>query len=233
MSSYKALKEECCQANIELPRTGLVDLTFGNVSVSDPELRIFAIKPSGVAYNALTPDDIVVLNYEGEVLEGSLRPSSDSPTHRCLFLRFDGIRSVVHTHSRNAVSFAQAARPIPCLGTTHADYFYGEVPVSDEMTIDEVKAGYEWETGEVIARTFANRGIDPSQVPAILVRNHGPFTWGESAAKALETAFALEVVAEMARNALQLDPQAPPIASHLLDKHYFRKHGSHAYYGQK
>ena len=221
MSNYKALKEECCQANIELPRTGLVDLTFGNVSVSDPELRIFAIKPSGVAYNALTPDDIVVLNYEGEVLEGSLRPSSDSPTHRCLFLRFDGIRSVVHTHSRNAVSFAQAARPIPCLGTTHADYFYGEVPVSDEMTIDEVKAGYEWETGEVIARTFANRGIDPSQVPAILVRNHGPFTWGESAAKALETAFALEVVAEMARNALQLDPQAPPIASHLLDKHYF------------
>ncbi len=232
MSQYQALKEECCEANIQLPKTGLVDITFGNVSVSDPEQRVFAIKPSGVDYEDLTADHMVVLDYEGKVLEGDLRPSSDTPTHRCLFLNFEGIRSVVHTHSRTAVSFAQAGRDIPCLGTTHADYFYGSVPASREMTAEEIAAGYEWETGEVIVKTFAERNLNPLEIPAVLVRNHGPFAWGTSGAKAVETALALEVVAEMSLKALQLNPQAPPIAQHLLDKHYLRKHGTNAYYGQ-
>ena len=172
-------------------------------------------------------------SYEGKQLEGDLRPSSDTPTHRCLFLNFKGIRSVVHTHSRTAVSFAQAAQDIPCLGTTHADYFYGDVPVSRDMTAKEVTAEYEWETGEVIVKTFAERGLNPLEIPAVLVRNHGPFTWGSSGAKAVETALALEVVAEMALKALQINPQAPRISQHLLDKHYLRKHGANAYYGQK
>ncbi|GHC63459.1 L-ribulose-5-phosphate 4-epimerase [Roseibacillus persicicus] len=233
MSDFQAIKEECCEANIQLPKTGLVDITFGNVSVSDPARRVFAIKPSGVDYDDLTPDHMVVLDYEGKVLEGDLRPSSDTPTHRCLFLNFEGIRSVVHTHSRTAVSFAQAARDIPCMGTTHADYFYGDVPASRDMTAEEIAAGYEWETGEVIVKTFAERGINPLEIPAVLVRNHGPFAWGPSGAKAVETALALEVVAEMALKALQLNPEAPLIAQHLLDKHYLRKHGANAYYGQK
>ena len=233
MSDYQALKEECCQANIQLPKTGLVDLTFGNVSVADPDRRAFAIKPSGVDYQDLTPDHIVVLDYEGQILEGTLRPSSDTPTHRCLLLKFEGIRSVVHTHSRNAVSFAQAAREIPCLGTTHADYFYGPIPVSRQMTPEEIAAGYEWETGELIVKTFAEQNLNPLQIPAILVRNHGPFTWSSNSTKAVETAFALEVVAEMAHKALQINPQTPPISQPLLDKHYLRKHGAHAYYGQK
>lgn len=233
MSDYQAIKEECCEANIQLPKTGLVDLTFGNVSVRDPERKAFAIKPSGVDYSDLTPDHIVILDFDGNVLEGNLRPSSDSPTHRCLFLNFEGIHSVVHTHSRNAVSFAQAGRDIPCLGTTHADYFYGDVPTSRNMTPEEIAAGYEWETGELIVKTFAERALNPQEIPAILVRNHGPFTWGPSAAKAVETANALEIVAEMAHKALLLNPQAPTIAPALLDKHYLRKHGANSYYGQK
>ena len=233
MSDFQAIKEECCEANIQLPETGLVDLTFGNVSIADPARQVFAIKPSGVDYHDLTPDEMVVLDFEGKVIEGSLRPSSDSPTHRYLFLSFPGIRSVVHTHSRNAVSFAQAAREIPCLGTTHADYFFGNVPVSREMTSDEITSDYEWETGKVIVETFQNQNLDPLQIPAVLVRNHGPFAWGPSGAKAVETALALEAVAEMARNALQINPQAKPISQSLLEKHYLRKHGTTAYYGQK
>lgn len=233
MSDYQAIKEECYQANRQLPQTGLVDLTFGNVSVFDPERRVFAIKPSGVDYSELTAEQMVVIDYEGKVLEGDLRPSSDTPTHRCLFQSFDGIRSVVHTHSRNAVAFAQAGRDLPCLGTTHADYFYGSVPVTREMTAEEVGGEYEWETGQVIVERFHSAGIDPLQVPAVLVRKHGPFTWGASGAKAVETAFALEVVAEMTMKAFQLNPNAPEAPQHLLDKHYLRKHGATAYYGQK
>lgn len=176
---------------------------------------------------------MVVLDYEGNIREGDLRPSSDTPTHRCLFLNFEGIRSIVHTHSRHAVSFAQAPKEIPCLGTTHADYFYGEVPLSRAMTKEEISSNYEWETGNVIVETFRERGLDPQQIPAVLVRNHGPFAWGPSGKKAIETAFALEVIADMAHKALQLNPQAPPIAQTLLDKHYLRKNGSEAYYGQK
>ena len=228
--NFDAIKEECLAANLALPRTGRVDLTFGNVSVADPERRVFAIKPSGVDYEKLTVDDIVVLDFDGKVVEGSLRPSSDAPTHRCLFLHFPGIRSVVHTHSRCAVAFAQAATAIPCLGTTHCDYFHGPVPVTRAMTPDETGGDYEWETGRVIVEAFAGR--NPLDVPAVLVRNHGPFAWGSSGAKAVETAQALEIVADMAIKTLTINPSAFQTSVHLLNKHFFRKHGENAYYGQ-
>lgn len=228
--TYQSLKEECLAANLVLPKTGLVDLTFGNVSVADPERRVFAIKPSGVSYDELEAGDLVVLDYDGTIIEGKLRPSSDTPTHRCLYLHFPGIRAVVHTHSRNAVAFAQAGRDLPCLGTTHCDYFNGPVPVTRAMTAAEVGGDYEWETGRVIVERFV--GADPLAVPAVLVRNHGPFTWGGSGAKAVETAIALEIVADMAIRTLALNPAAAPAPPHLLDKHFFRKHGAGAYYGQ-
>jgi len=230
MSTYQSLKDECLAANLSLPRTGLVDLTFGNVSVADPERRVFAIKPSGVDYDKLSAGDMVVLDFEGNVIEGDLRPSSDTATHRCLFLNFPGIRSVVHTHSRNAVAFAQAGIDLPCLGTTHCDYFHGPVPVTRTMTPAEVGGDYEWETGRVIVERFA--GMDPLHVPAVFVRNHGPFVWGPSGAKAVETAQALEIIADMALKTLALNPSAIPAPAHLLDKHFFRKHGPGAYYGQ-
>ena len=228
--SYQALKEECLTANLDLPKTGLVDLTFGNVSVADPERRVFAIKPSGVSYGELRSSHIVVLDYDGNILEGDLRPSSDTPTHRHLYLNFPGIRAVVHTHSRCAVAFAQAGRDLPCLGTTHCDYFNGPVPVTRTMTPAEVSGQYEWETGTVSVERFA--GLNPLEVPAVLVRNHGPFTWGPTGAKAVETALALEIVADMALKTLALDPSAPSAPDHLLAKHFFRKHGPGAYYGQ-
>ena len=228
--SYQALKAECLAANLALPKTGLVDLTFGNVSVADPERRVFAIKPSGVDYDKLTADDMVILDYDGNILEGTLRPSSDTPTHRCLFLHFPGIRSVVHTHSRSAVAFAQAGVDLPCLGTTHCDYFNGPVPVTRTMTPDEVGGEYEWETGRVIVERFA--ALNPLEVPAVLVRNHGPFTWGASGAKAVETAQALEIVADMAIKTLAINPSAAAAPGHLLHKHFSRKHGPSAYYGQ-
>jgi L-ribulose-5-phosphate 4-epimerase len=231
MSDHQSIKEECLAANLALPKTGLVDLTFGNVSVADPGRRVFAIKPSGVDYDRLTVDDIVVLDFVGNVIEGTLRPSSDTPTHRCLFLNFPGIRSVVHTHSRAAVAFAQAGVDLPCLGTTHCDYFHGPVPVTRELTPAEVGGDYEWETGRVIVERFS--GADPLKVPAVLVRNHGPFAWGPSGAKAVETAQALEIVADMAIRTISINPLASPAPDHLLDKHFFRKHGPGAYYGQK
>ena len=232
MNPYQAIREECCEANIALGTSGLVDLTFGNVSVADPDRRVFAIKPSGVAYGRLTPADMVVLDYDGATVEGTLRPSSDTPTHRHLFLHFAGIRSVVHTHSRGAVAFAQAGRDLPCLGTTHADYFHGPVPVTRAMTPAEIAGDYEWETGRVIVERFTSAGIDPLAVPAVLVRNHGPFTWGPTGPKALESALALEIVADMAIRTLSINPTADPAPLHLLDKHFFRKHGPAAYYGQ-
>lgn len=230
-SVHQAIREECLAANLALPGTGLVDLTFGNVSVADPERRVFAIKPSGVDYDKLTADDMVVLDYDGNVIEGGLRPSSDTPTHRCLYLHFPGIRSVVHTHSRNAVAFAQAGLDLPCLGTTHCDYFHGAVPVTRTMIPAETGGDYEWETGKVIVERFA--GLNPLDVPAVLVRNHGPFTWGPSGEKAVETARALEIVADMAIKTLSINPDAALAPPHLLEKHFFRKHGPGAYYGQK
>jgi L-ribulose-5-phosphate 4-epimerase len=208
-----------------------VDLTFGNVSVCDRQAGVFAIKPSGVDYSALTPDDMVIVDFEGKVVEGTLNPSSDTPTHRCLFLAFSEIRSVVHTHSRKAVAFAQAAFEIPLLGTTHADYFRGPIPLTRALTPEEIASAYEWETGNVIVERFANS--NPNDIPAVLVRNHGPFTWGPSAAKAVENALALEIVADMAYHALTLVPNAVSPALALSEKHFFRKHGATATYGQK
>lgn len=230
MPSYRSIQEECCEANRALPATGLVDLTFGNVSVADRALGVFAIKPSGVDYAQLRPADMVVIDFAGKPVSGSLRPSSDTPTHRRLLLAFEGIRAVVHTHSRNAVAFAQAAIEVPCLGTTHCDYFRGAVPLTRALTPAEVAADYEWETGNVIVERFA--GLSPSEVPAVLVRNHGPFAWAGSGAKAVETALALEIVADLALKTLALNPQAPPAPAYLLDKHFLRKHGPAAYYGQ-
>jgi L-ribulose-5-phosphate 4-epimerase len=228
--NYQSIREECCEANRALPRTGLVDLTFGNVSVLDPDAGVFAIKPSGVPYDELLPEHMVIVDLEGKTVEGDLRFSSDTPTHRKLFLAFPGVRSVVHTHSRHAVSFAQAGREIPCLGTTHADYFYGAVPVTRAMTPEEIGTDYEWNTGVVIAECFA--GLNALDIPAVLVRSHGPFAWGPSGAKAVETAQALEIVAQMARDAIALNPTVESIPQALLDKHFLRKHGAGAYYGQ-
>jgi len=230
MSQYSDLKAECYEANLLLPEYKLIDLTFGNVSVGDPARGVFAIKPSGVDYAVMKADDMVVVDFEGKIVEGTLRPSSDTPTHRRLFQAFEGIRSVVHTHSRNAVAFAQAGRPIPCLGTTHCDYFYGEVPVTRAMSAEEVQSDYEWETGNVIVERF--RDLDPLEISAVLVKNHGPFVWGPNGKKAVEYALALEIVAEMAMKAIQLNPNVEPVPPYLLDKHFKRKHGAGAYYGQ-
>ena len=228
--NHRELREECCAANLRLPGAGLVDLTFGNVSVIDRTAGLIAIKPSGVPYDRLTPADMVLLDLEGTVVEGTLRPSSDTPTHRRLFQAFPSVRSVVHTHSRRAVAFAQAGRGIPCFGTTHADYFHGEIPVTRPLTREEISNDYVWETGNVIVERFAH--LDPEHMPAVLVHGHGPFTWGPDALMAVENARALEIVAGMALDVLALNPEAAPISPCLLDKHFLRKHGPKATYGQ-
>ena len=224
------LKREAYEANVMLPHRGLINLTFGNASAIDRSRGIFAIKPSGVEYDLLKPDDMVLVDLEGRKVEGRLNPSSDTPTHRRLFQAFASIGGVVHTHSSCATSFAQAGRPIVAFGTTHADYFHGAVPVTRKMTAAEIASGYEWETGNVIVERFW--GIDPLDMPAVLVNRHGPFTWGPTVAKAVETAVALECVAHMALMTLQLEPALTPIEPELLAKHFKRKHGPGAYYGQ-
>ena len=227
-----ALRERVCQANLELAASGLVFGTFGNVSGADHEAGVLAIKPSGVAYDALTPAHIVVVSLEtGAVLDGRLRPSSDTPTHLELCRAFKG-GGVAHTHAEAATSFAQARMAIPCLGTTHADYFRGDVPVTRPMTGAEIAHEYERQTGLVILEAFARSGIDPREVPAVLVANHGPFTWGATPAAAVETARVLEFVARLAAATLRLDPAAAPPSLTLIDAHYLRKHGPTAYYGQ-
>lgn len=227
---HETLREACFEANRLLGQSGLVDLTFGNVSVADRDHNVFAIKPSGVDYAALTPASMVVLDFQGKVISGQLRPSSDTPTHRCLYQAFECAEAIVHTHSRHAVAFAQAGREIPCLGTTHADYFYGSVPLTRAMAPEEIATDYEWHTGDVIVERFHD--LDPGQVPAVLVRHHGPFCWAKNGLQAVETAQALEIVAEMAREAIGLNPDAAPLPLPLLEKHFWRKHGSTAYYGQ-
>ena len=241
--NFQSLREECCEANKQLPELGIVDLTFGNVSVGDPEVGAMAIKPSGVRYEDLTPGDICVvdlnskpdehyqLDLEAAKLYGSLRPSSDTPTHLRLFQAFPHVRAVVHTHSRNATAFAQAGRCIPCMGTTHADYFYGDVPVTRRMTPEEIGRHYEWETGNVIVETFET--ISAEEIGAVLLNGHAPFVWATSGAKAVETAYALEIIAEMTLKNLSINPESEPLSQAQLDKHYLRKHGADAYYGQK
>ncbi len=225
------LKREAYEANLALPREGLINLTFGNASAIDRAQGIFAIKPSGVAYDDLKPEDMVLVDLDGNIAEGQMRPSSDTPTHRRLFLAFESVGGVVHTHSSHATAFAQAGRAVPIFGTTHADYFYGDIPVTRKMTAAEIGGGaYEWETGNVIVERFAE--LDPADFPAVLVNRHAPFTWGPTVAKAVEVAVEVECIAHMALMSLQLAPQLPTIEPELLNKHFKRKHGPGAYYGQ-
>jgi L-ribulose-5-phosphate 4-epimerase len=229
----KELKREAYEANIALPKHGLINLTFGNASAIDRAKGIFAIKPSGVAYADLKPADMVLIDLEGKKVEGNLNPSSDTPTHRRLFLAFADIGGVVHTHSSHATAFAQAGREIPIFGTTHADYFNGNIPVTRKMTVKEISGGeYEWATGNVIVERFLRSKLDPADFPAVLVNRHAPFTWGKSVAKAVEVAVAVECIAHMALMSLSLDPKLKTIEAELLKKHFKRKHGPSAYYGQ-
>jgi L-ribulose-5-phosphate 4-epimerase len=214
-----------------LPEYKLVTFTWGNVSGIDREAGVVAIKPSGAAYNELTPEKMVVLDLDGKVMEGKLRPSSDTPTHLELYRSFENIGGICHTHSPNATMWAQALKEIPCLGTTHADHFYGDIPVTDELTKEEIENDYELNTGKVIVRRFES--INPMQVPAVLVANHGPFTWGADAEKAVENAVVLEQIAATAMGTIRINEMQGPISQVLLDKHYLRKHGKDAYYGQK
>ena len=227
----KALREEVLEANLELVRRGLVLYTFGNASGISREHRMVVIKPSGVPYDRMTIDDLVVVDLEGRTVEGYLKPSSDLPTHLALYRAFDTIGGVVHTHSTNATSWAQACREIPCLGTTHADYFHGAVPVTEPMEPGEIGSKYEWNTGQAIIRCFGGR--DPLSMRAVLVAGHGPFCWGESASDAAHVAVVLEEIARMAYSAVTLNPSVQPICDALRDKHFQRKHGPDAYYGQK
>jgi L-ribulose-5-phosphate 4-epimerase len=227
---FDALREEACAANLEIPRLGLSILTWGNASAFDPSAGVFAIKPSGVEYRDLAPADLVVVDLEGIVVEGQLRPSSDTKTHLVLYRAFAGIRGVCHSHSTYAVAWAQARMPIPCLGTTHADFIAGEVPCTGLLDAEEVARDYELSTGELIVRSMAGR--DPRANPAILVAGHGPFTWGAGAIDAVRAAAALEEVARMALLTVSIVPGTEPLPPHILAKHWERKHGPCSYYGQ-
>lgn len=226
------LKQEVYEANMLLPKYHLVTFTWGNVSGIDREKGLFVIKPSGVDYDKLTPDSMVVVNLEGEVVEGDYRPSSDTPTHVVLYNRFQEIGGVVHTHSPWATSWAQAGRGIPCYGTTHADYLYGQVPCVRTLTKEEIETAYEKNTGVLIADEFERLAVDYLATPAVLCKNHGPFTWGKDAKEAVHNAVVLEEVAKMAARCEQIDPKVNPALQELQDKHYYRKHGKNAYYGQ-
>ena len=226
------LKEEVFKANLLLVTEGLVRLTWGNVSGIDRDKGLFVIKPSGVSYDDLKPEDLVVVDLEGEVVEGSMRPSSDTPTHRILYREFPEIGGVTHTHSVNATMFSQAGVELPCQGTTHADHFYGTVPVVRELTPEEVAEDYETNTGIAIAECFSERGINPMEMPACFQKFHAPFTWGKSAIDSVKNSVALEVCAQMAMGTWSLNADQPGLPKHILNKHYLRKHGAGAYYGQ-
>ncbi len=227
------LKEKVCAANIELSKKGIVIYTWGNVSELDTETKLVVIKPSGVPYETMTPDDMVVLDLEGSIIEGHYKPSSDAPTHLEIYRNFPEIKSVTHTHSTYATSFAQAGTPLKAFGTTHADYFYGEVPVTRELSANEVANDYELNTGKVIVETIKGLNINPMAIPAILVKSHGPFIFGKNAETCVHNAVVLEEIAKMNFLTLNLKAQTQSIPQYLLDKHYHRKHGKNAYYGQK
>ena len=224
------LKKKVYEANMDLPKYGLVTFTWGNVSAIDRESGMFVIKPSGVDYDLLKPEDMVVMDLNGNKVEGKYNPSSDTATHLELYKAFPEIGGVVHTHSTYATSWAQSGRAIPCYGTTHADYMYGEIPCARVLSQEEMDEGYEKNTGTVIIETF--QGKDPMAVPAVLCKNHGPFAWGKDAKEAVHNAVVLEEVARMAARCENLNPQVVPAPQELQDKHYFRKHGANAYYGQ-
>lgn len=235
------LKNQVCEANLLLPKHNMVTFTWGNVSGIDREKGLIVIKPSGVEYEQMQPEDMVVLNMEGKVVEGKFKPSSDTDTHLVLYKAWPNIGGIVHTHSKWATSFAQAGRDIPNLGTTHSDYFYGDIPCTRKMTPEEIgspfdgagKSRYELETGNVIVETFKGRKLDPEKIPGILVCSHGPFAWGTDPKDAVDNAVVMEQLAFMDFHALMLDSGLPQIQGELMDKHYLRKHGNSAYYGQK
>lgn len=224
------LKQKVYEANMDLPRYGLVTFTWGNVSGIDREKGLFVIKPSGVEYEKLRPEDMVVVDMDGNKVEGEYNPSSDTPTHLELYKAFPECGGIVHTHSPWATSWAQACKSIPPFGTTHADYFYGAIPATRLMTKEEIESAYEKNTGLVIIETF--KGKDPMAIPGVLVSNHGPFSWGTDAHNAVHNAVVMEECAKMALHSLQLNPELPSISQTILDKHYLRKHGANAYYGQ-
>ena len=227
------LKQEVYEANIELKEKGLVVYTWGNVSGISREKELMVIKPSGVDYSAMKPSDMVVVDLvDGKVVEGSLKPSSDTPTHLVLYRAFPNIRGIAHTHSRHAVQWAQAGKGIPCFGTTHADCFYGEVPCTRTMTDKEIAGNYEIETGNLIVETFSAKNVDYVHMPGVLVHGHGPFTWGKNPAEAVHNSVVLEEVAAMALGTILLNPNSKSITQSLLDRHFLRKHGAKAYYGQ-
>lgn len=225
------LKEQVWQANLDLERYKLTVLTWGNVSGIDRGKGLIVIKPSGITYSELKPEDLVVLDIDGNIVEGTQNPSVDTPTHLVLYRDFPNIGGVTHAHSTNATAFAQACMPLPCFGTTHADHFYGEVPLTRLLTKDEVENAYVDNTGKVIVERFSS--LDPMAVPGVLVAGHGPFTWGKDAGDSVKNSVALEEVAGTALHTLQLRPDTAPLPQYILDKHYFRKHGPNAYYGQK
>ncbi len=228
------LKQQVLEANLRLPGSGLVRLTWGNVSGIDRAQGIMAIKPSGMPYSHLRDDDIVLLDLEsGKKVEGSLNPSSDAPTHLALYRAWEQTGGVCHTHSPFATAWSQAGRPLPCYGTTHADHFYGTVPICNILSPEEVAEDYEGWTGLAIVQCFADGNLDPNAIPAVLQHHHAPFTWGKNALDALDNSIALEMCAQMALDTLRLDANAQPLPQYLLDKHYLRKHGPGAYYGQK
>ena len=228
----EALKKEVYEANMLLPKYELVTFTWGNVSGIDRESGLFVIKPSGVEYDQLTPDDMVVVDLDGKRVEGRYNPSSDTETHRILYKAFPKAGGIVHTHSPWATSWAQAGRGIPCYGTTHADYMYGTIPCVRNLTKEEIDEGYEMNTGVLIADYFKENGLDYEAVPAVLCKNHGPFTWGTDPHNAVHNAVVLEEVAKMAARCEMINPRVQPAPQVLQDKHYYRKHGANAYYGQ-
>ncbi len=231
--SYDGLKQEVFRVNRAIVDAGLVVLTWGNASGVDRKQGVMAIKPSGVSYESMSADDIVILSLEtGEILEGKLNPSSDTPTHLVIYRAFSEVGGIVHTHSTHATSWAQSGLELPCLGTTHADHFHGTVPLARLLTDDELDS-YEHNTGEVVVECFRGRGLDPSSVPAVLLPHHGPFAWGPDPEHALQNAIALEQVAQMAMLTYSINPSAPDIPLNLLEKHFSRKHGESAYYGQR
>ena len=232
--NFNSLKDETCSGNLELVKHGLVKLTWGNLSVVDESGDYFAIKPSGVSYDKLTAKDIVILDFQGNIVEGDYRPSSDTPTHLLLLKEWKelGVRAMVHTHSTMATAFAQAGNEIPCFGTTHADHFNGSTPLTRILTEEEVNAAYEENTGKVILETFNQRKLNPIEFPGVLVRGHAPFTWGSTPSSAVANSVALEEIANMALATTSINPNAQTLPAYVLKKHFDRKHGKNAYYGQ-